>query len=352
MGDSNDTDVLSSNPFNPEHKDDDFSLNLMDPPTGVVHTEYNEDDEDYGALSREHPSYIASDTASLLSPGDPSSGSNNAPTKTSKSESSMSDNFASLKSSFKEFVGMVKHSVEPEENQLASRSELAQKESDLLKREEVLKQRESECGIVHKEPNWPLKCYPLCYHDIDEEVPARYRKLVRRLYLCLLANWVCLLLNWIVVLMAVIGGTKQTQADSDALWASVYLFLGVPASWKLWYSRAYYGSRKNKTGGWIFFFVSFGSHTLFCCVMALGVPNTASGGLFFMFKMINNSLHFAAFMSFCCSALWAVEASVCVFLFKSAHNQWRGGNVQQNVFDEQSANVAVNVLSDAAASSL
>ena len=38
-------------------------------------------------------------------------------------------------------------------------------------------------------PNWPLEKYPILYHDIDAEIPADHRAMVRKFYLICLCTF-------------------------------------------------------------------------------------------------------------------------------------------------------------------
>lgn len=150
--------------------------------------------------------------------------------------------------------------------------------------------------------------------------------------------------NWAVVFLAVLSGAITDNTDSDALWATLYLMIGVPCAWKFWYTKAYNGSRDGSHSNWVTFFLAFSFHTAFCAYMALGVPGTASGGLFFMFKMISHSAPMATVLSCICTTLWGLEAASSVFLLKAAHAQWRNGGVS---FDKDMELQVANVAADA-----
>jgi hypothetical protein len=52
-------------------------------------------------------------------------------------------------------------------------------------------------------------------------------------------------------LFCVVLGGMQT------VWASVYLVMGIPGAWNLWYIRIYEGTRDDSTRKWLMFFINF-----------------------------------------------------------------------------------------------
>jgi hypothetical protein len=54
--------------------------------------------------------------------------------------------------------------------------------------------------------------------------------------------WMCIFWNWLTMLIGW-GSSIDDISGSDALWASIYLLIGVPGSWKLWYRSLYYAIR-------------------------------------------------------------------------------------------------------------
>jgi len=43
----------------------------------------------------------------------------------------------------------------------------------------------------------------------------------------------------------------------QTVWACVYLVMGIPGAWNLWYSRIYEGTRDDSTRKWLMFFINF-----------------------------------------------------------------------------------------------
>jgi len=213
-----------------------------------------------------------------------------------------------------------------EESSSSAREEsLLRRENKLLQRERELEDRERsvrERGGIG-EPNWPSKCYPLLYHDISAEIPSEHQSLVRRFYATLLFTWLCLLWNWLVIM--VIWGTPgaDSSSSSNALWASIFVVLGVPGAWRFWYRSVFYGIKDKKASQWVFFFINFLGHAVFCILMGVGVPGVAGGGLFVMISMFANDHTLAGFFSLVDVILWGLNLLMCMYLAKKAHTVWK-----------------------------
>jgi len=226
----------------------------------------------------------------------------------------------------------------------------------LLRREAALIAREKS-GVpgAAKESNWPSKCYPITYHDITVEIPQRHRALIRKFYANLMLVWLALLLNWMLVMFVVFspaaGAFPDKPGSAAALWSSVYLLLGVPGSWNLWYRSVYNGAKSSTSSKWMFFFVNYAAHTAFCLVMAIGPSpsSVAGGGLFFVVEMITESNHEATIFAVITLILWALNGGLGIFLLRHAHTHWKtDGHQDQLKRDMATAIVTAGV--DSAAS--
>lgn len=52
--------------------------------------------------------------------------------------------------------------------------------------------------------------------------------------------------------------------------AVLYMLLGIPLSWWLWYKRLYGAAKADSAFGFVWFFVWFAVHTAFCIWAAIG----------------------------------------------------------------------------------
>jgi len=206
-------------------------------------------------------------------------------------------------------------------------AEIARREKELEKKEKYILKREREvleAGAILKPPNWPFKCYAITYHSIVDDIPPEHQPMMRRFYFALLFGWFCLVWNWLT--MIVVWGTPgaSDSGGSEAMWASVYVLLGIPGSWRFWYRSVYYAVRDKKRRKWYFFFVNFAIHLAFSVVMALGVPSMGAGGLFVLIKMLANSKTACAILSFMTVLFYGVESLLSLYLIKVAHAVWKG----------------------------
>jgi len=219
--------------------------------------------------------------------------------------------------------------------------ELAQREEQLLRREAALLAREKTgTGTAARESNWPSKCYPITYHDISVEIPERHRALVRKFYANLMLVWLALLLNWMLVMYTVFSTDETNSPDQPsttaALWSSVYLALGVPGSWNLWYRSVYNGTKLGASSKWMFFFANYAAHTIFCLVMTLGPSpsSVAGGGLLFMIEMIHERNHEAVIFCVITLILWGLNSGLGLYLIKHAHHHWKTDGHQDHLRKE------------------
>eukprot|EP00457_Paulinella_chromatophora_P006577 gb/GEZN01006596.1/.p1 GENE.gb/GEZN01006596.1/~~gb/GEZN01006596.1/.p1 ORF type:complete len:356 (+),score=57.38 gb/GEZN01006596.1/:78-1145(+) len=206
--------------------------------------------------------------------------------------------------------------------------------ADLERRERLLAQREAEIKLREKEaralmgnrlpPNWPLECYSVAYHDIDAEIPQGYQLFVKQLYAYIILVWLSMGWNWLLMTMAWFSGVQNyTSGDTDFMWSSLYLVLGMMGSWKLWYRSVYYGCRDGSSRQWLFFFPNFFAHLVFAAVMAVGVPKCAAGGLMFMIKMFASRAAFLGWAAMTNTMLWTAVCLLGVTLSKKAHRVWK-----------------------------
>jgi hypothetical protein len=169
-----------------------------------------------------------------------------------------------------------------------------------------------------KPPNWPSRCYPIEYHDIDEEVPESRRTMVRRFYYLCIATWIGLFWNWLIFMIAYFHTNVDVAAD--VLWSSIYLVLGVPGSWRLWYKNVYTGVRTNSNANWIAFAVTFGMHWVLAILIGVAVPSCNGAGLLLMLKFFSNEYTSEGVCSLICAAVWALIFFASTYLGKQAQS--------------------------------
>lgn len=206
--------------------------------------------------------------------------------------------------------------------------DLARREAEIEKRQQALDQKQYSAPGGYaggEEKNWPGKCLKILHHDIVEDIPASKQKLTRKFYALVLWTWVTLLFNWIVSL-SFIGQDVIKSTGSNVMWASFYLALGVPGSWRLWYMPLYQALKRGKTNSarYIFFLLVFLANTIFSLLMTIGIEGIGSSGLFIMISAIGKDKKTVTFMCLIGTFCWFCHSLVSIFLMKDAIKLWKG----------------------------
>lgn len=139
--------------------------------------------------------------------------------------------------------------------------------------------------------NFP-SCYPIVYHDIDAEIPEHMRFLVRMALYSYLLFVSALVVNFLAVLLSI------GSDDFDIIgvfFAAVYLIVGPPAAWVLWYRRIYNAAAKDRAITYMCFFLLYAVHIGFCAWAALAPPvgfddGTSFAGIFTMASQFSDSV--------------------------------------------------------------
>jgi len=192
-----------------------------------------------------------------------------------------------------------RYSNEPSDSPTHDESEISEiqrretlvvhKEKQLHLREKELERREKEIRDKLQPPeNWPSSCYPLAYHSIDADIPGTYKDACKgSYYICLLTmfnliwNFCCLLSFWM---------EEAYSLSGDAfVWSTIFLLIGVPGAWRLWYRNLYYAFRDGQVRRWFCFFFWFFVHICFSLVAVVGLKPWNLVGIGYSFDAIGNS---------------------------------------------------------------
>ncbi len=168
-----------------------------------------------------------------------------------------------------------------------SSSDLHRREAELQRREADLSRREAAlaaAGAARK--NWP-KYLRLVHHDINADIPAQRRGLIRAAYFawCLVATGY--IYNFICMTAFFIGGTKKVS-----LWvfAGLVAVAGLPLSFLCWYRGLYWAAARDSGGRWAWAILHLLAHIVWCWWMFVGITPDLGGysaGLFTMIDEFN-----------------------------------------------------------------
>jgi hypothetical protein len=208
-------------------------------------------------------------------------------------------------------------------------SEIAARERELKAREEKLtalerdleKRSEHVAKLEAQLPNWPSKCYPLTYHDIDKDIPEQYRPIVKKFYF----YWRYMAVNLIVNFIAVFVIMIQTGSMSliSVLLALLYIAAGLPGSWWLWYKPIYKTMKSKSSIQWSFFIFGYTIHWLFVFCMGISVPYFAGAGLLTLISVTVSGQVVSIIFNLVAMGMWGVNWIIGGYLTKKARDEYK-----------------------------
>jgi len=218
----------------------------------------------------------------------------------------------------------------------ASTTELDAREAALIKLETNLIEKSKQLHDRHAkleksgvvEDNWPCSYYPVTYHSIKAEIPPEHQGFVRKHYWILKLTMFALTWNFLNMVIMYI---EDAASSTHLAWAAIYLVIGVPGAWKMWYKPIYRAVGMGKRVKFLQYFSFCGCHTIFCLVASIGVPETSMMGLMFMIKAmhINTACGICGAISF---VAWLVIAIASVIMMRRTYKLYksRGGDLQKD----------------------
>ncbi|CAI9275543.1 unnamed protein product [Lactuca saligna] len=207
----------------------------------------------------------------------------------------------------------------------AIEKELQDKEAELKRREEELKKREeaiAKSGVVIEENNWP-PFYPIIHHNIKSEIPIHLQKVQYVAFGSWLGIIVCLVWNLIAVSFAWFEGEGVT------IWlcAVIYIILGIPGSYVLWYRPLYRATRSDSAVKFSFFLITYSFHVFFCAFASLAPPIFIEGksiaGILPAFNLLvgNAMLGGIYLIGF---GLFFIETAISIWVIQQVYSYFRG----------------------------
>ncbi|XP_022738239.1 secretory carrier-associated membrane protein 4-like isoform X2 [Durio zibethinus] len=183
--------------------------------------------------------------------------------------------------------------------------ELAGWEADLKRREKDIKRREdaiSQVGVPTDDKNWP-PIFPIIRHDIANEIPVH----AQRLQYLAFATWL---------------GVK------NFFLAIIYMLLGCPLSYVLWYRPLYRAMRTDSALNFGWFFMFYLLHLGFCIFAAIAPPVVFHGksltGIMaaidvFSDHTVAGIFFFVGFGLFCLESLLSMWVLQKIYLYFRGH---------------------------------
>lgn len=206
--------------------------------------------------------------------------------------------------------------------------QLRQKEMELARREQMLEYKERKVEEVKTQitkgkppPNFP-KCWPIWYHNINEEIPEQGRNLVKRMFAAWILSIICYCMNSVALLARIIGTQSAGTSGVDFGLSLLYLVIGPFVSFVFWYRPFYYAVRKNRTISYFVFFLNFAFHSGFCLVMCIGIPSTGGGGFINAFATLGPSAG-AGVILIISGVFWGLLTLYCCFQLVTAVRYYR-----------------------------
>lgn len=214
--------------------------------------------------------------------------------------------------------------------------ELAAKEAALKKKEEELRRRELAAGINVR--NWPY-CFPILHHDIANDIPAESQFRMRTAYWTWLGIMLCLVFNAFGVAAAWVGGAFSTSSGiANFFLALMYIFIGIPLSYFLWYKRLYTAMKKDGAISFALFFLFYLLHIGFCIFAAVAPPFLFKGnsftGVITTIQMFADDHAVIGIIYAIGSSFFILESLLSVFVIQQVYMAFRGAGRSNQIRGE------------------
>ncbi|XP_052476630.1 secretory carrier-associated membrane protein [Gossypium raimondii] len=148
--------------------------------------------------------------------------------------------------------------------------ELEAKEAGIRKREEEVKRKEealARAGVFLDIKNWP-PFLPIIHLDIANEIPDYLHRMQYVAFATFLGVILCLLWN----VISVSAASLKWRGIEIWFLAMIYLVVGVPGAYFLWYRPLYRACRKDSAFRFGWFFIFYILHRCFCIFAAVAPP--------------------------------------------------------------------------------
>ena len=155
------------------------------------------------------------------------------------------------------------------------------------------------------------KCLPM---NIEKFIDIEYRNVVWKMYYLFVFNSMVLILN---LLGIIIGLNDKINTKYSIFIGLIYVVIGIPFSWNLWYKKFYISILKRSSTTFMMFNINFIIHIFFVGIMAIGFNVLDSIGLLITIKSIQNNLK-CKYYFISCTILWFINLLFSLFIMKKA----------------------------------
>lgn len=226
----------------------------------------------------------------------------------------------------------------------------AKREADLNAREAELKRWEADLrssGRLKPKKNWP-RCCPIAVMDIQAEVPVGLQSVVSVAYLSFLGLCICLLYQLAAVIVALALIDIKKGRLSGFFLALIYLVIGIPGAWFVWYIRLYTAAIKDAAFTYAWFFLAYLIHIFWCIWSAVSPP------------ILFNKWSYAGWITAIVTALpeqkvvgivyivgalmWSAEALLSIWVLKDVYSTFRGNKGEERLKSAAMQSVALHAV--------
>ena len=224
-------------------------------------------------------------------------------------------------------------------------SELTQREEEIARREQLLKERErnlQRLGPIERQNNFPpfpkfcpAPFRPCFYLNINVDVPPPERWKMWLLLGLMLFTWAMLLLNMLVSIVGASVAKSNVRSEYlTTMGVSVlYLVLFVPGTLFCWFLPAYYAYRKDSSLAFMWFFFVMLFQMLSYVLNGIGAPTLGACGFFNGAQLFGSSKQSiaAGTMYILIGILWLAAAPTAGLLMYLIHRYYRlsGGSLDK-----------------------
>lgn len=171
----------------------------------------------------------------------------------------------------------------------------------------------------------------MIYHDISLDIPPQWQALVRQAFFCWLGLVVCLLYQFICA--SIMLGEKVPDKVTSWFLSIVFMILGIPLGWVLWYRRIYFATKNDSWYNFLQFFLMMLVHFGWCVWCSIAFPFDNERWAFTGFITAMDAFDVNTFVGtiyIIGACLWVTEAVFSFLTMSRAFLTFRGKKVPAN----------------------